>query len=50
MTDERQQRLIELADGVRVYAVNERDVVMYGGGSGEDWLAMQDALDLRDWT
>jgi hypothetical protein len=45
-----QQRLIELDNGVRVYAINTNDVVMYGGGSGEDWLAMQDALDLMKWT
>jgi hypothetical protein len=50
MPDERQQRLIELANGVRVYAVNCEDLVLYGGGSGEDWLAMQEALDLREWT
>jgi hypothetical protein len=50
MTDERQQHLIELENGTRVYAVNYGDLVLYGGGSGEDWLAMQDALDLREWT
>jgi hypothetical protein len=49
MTDERQQRLIELENGVRVYAVNTDDMVMYGGGSGEDWIAMQEALDLHDY-
>lgn len=50
MTDERQQRLIELENGVKVYAVNGADVVMYGGGSGKDWIAMQDAVDLRQFA